>query len=674
MTGPAFDRVLDALHAAGRPTKLDGPNRARSSCPAHDGDNPTALSILDTADRVNLHCFTAGCESDAILEALGLSWQDRYHENRRENVATYTYDDGRRVFRKRTAPKDFRQANANGTPTLYRLNLVRAAVASGRPVYLVEGESDVHALETLGVCATTAPMGAQTFHKVDATPLAGASVVAVVDRDAKGDDWAALVRDKLADVGASVRFVVAASGKDAADHVTAGGTLDTFLPYAPHDAPRAPLDDPDAEDDHDTGEDSYARLLAHKVRALRVEREARDIIAREGRTLEPFDAGTLAEVLARPDEPAARVAGLIPWQASALIVAQRKTGKTTFVLNLARCLTTGAPFLGSLAVRPIGVGARVALLNYEVSGAQLARWAEDAGVPAERLYLVNLRGRRNPLEHPEDREALAALLRAQNVETLIVDPFGRAYSGESQNDAGQVQSWLVALDRFARADVGALDVILTAHAGWNGERTRGSSALEDWADAIVTLTRDEDTGDRFIRATGRDVEMDEDGLSFDPDTRTLSLAGTGSRKAHAKGRQDAETVAAILDALADRPEGWSGEDLQRVTGRKDAALTRVRDALVKDGTLAKDRRPGRGGGFLYRLNTEPPEPPENPPSRDLLNPPNPPLLPGGSDTGGLEPNPPNTESGRTCADCGQPVAAGKVRCPEHLAAMNRGAA
>ncbi len=33
-------------------------------------------------------------------------------------------------------------------------------------------------------------------------------------------------------------------------------------------------------------------------------------------------------------------------------------------------------------------------------------------------------------------------------------------------------------------------MILTAHAGWVGERTRGSSALEDWPDSIVTMTVD----------------------------------------------------------------------------------------------------------------------------------------------------------------------------------------
>jgi sugar phosphate isomerase/epimerase len=110
----------------------------------------------------------------------------------------------------------------------------------------------------------------------------------------------------------------------------------------------------------------------------------------------------------------------------------------------------------------------------------------------DRLFLVDLRGRRNPPRDGEDRERLAQHLRDQGVESLIVDPFGRAFTGSSHNDAGEVGAWLAELDRWARADVGARDVILSAHAGWNGERTRGASALEDWADTTITLVRDHD--------------------------------------------------------------------------------------------------------------------------------------------------------------------------------------
>ncbi len=169
----------------------------------------------------------------------------------------------------------------------------------------------------------------------------------------------------------------------------------------------------------------------------------------------PFDSGTLGELLARPADPQARVEDLIPWQAGTLISAQRKTGKTTLELNFARSLLTGQEFLGRFGVRSIS--GSVALLNYEVSAGLIARWADEHGVDRRRLFVVNLRGRRNPLSHAADRSVLSGLLRAQNVETLIVDPFGRAFTGKSQNDAGEVGAWLQDLDAFARTEVGAME-------------------------------------------------------------------------------------------------------------------------------------------------------------------------------------------------------------------------
>lgn len=344
------------------------------------------------------------------------------------------------------------------------------------------------------------------------------------------------------------------------------------------------------------------RMLEYEVRRQRAVRRAREIVDAENRPpAEPFDLDTLAGVLARPAPPAARIAGLVPWEASTLVVAERKAGKTTLVLNMARSLLTGEPFLGGLEVRPLD--GTVAVLNFEVSGAQLARWASDVGVPDDRLILANLRGRRNPLASREESEHLAGLLRAREVEALIVDPFGRAFTGKNQNDAGEVSPWLVDLDRFARAGVGALDLILCAHAGWNAERSRGSSALEDWPDSIVTLARDNsDTGNgRYLRAIGRDIDLDEDRLEFDPQTRQLTLAGSGSRRRAAGVRLDTDTRQAIIEALTDRPEGLNGKELSAAIGRKDGGYTAVRDALVASGVIEREQRSGRGGGYQYTL-------------------------------------------------------------------------
>jgi len=305
-----------------------------------------------------------------------------------------------------------------------------------------------------------------------------------------------------------------------------------------------------------------ALALDNEVRAQRIRKQAAAVVAAElAGDAPPFDADLLVDVLARPQEPPHRVDGLIPSQADTLVVAQRKTGKTTLELNLARSLIGGEDFLGRFPVRKIA--GRVAVLNYEVSAAQLARWADEAGVTADRLYLVNLRGRRNPLGNTADRDQLAEQLRRHGVESLVVDPFGRAFVGKSQNDSGEVGAWLANLDRWARGDCGVQDVILTAHAGWEGERTRGASALEDWADSIITLVRDKDDEQiRYLRAEGRDVLVEEDRLNFDTTTRTLTLAGAGSRKVAAKSRNVDELVPAVVSAVTVAP-GITGNKLKQ---------------------------------------------------------------------------------------------------------------
>lgn len=354
-------------------------------------------------------------------------------------------------------------------------------------------------------------------------------------------------------------------------------------------------------------------IEAHRLRIR--EAAAQKVAAERVVAAPPFDVGLLSELLERPQDPPHRVEGLIPSEAGTLIVAQRKTGKTTLMLNLARTLIEGGDFLGRFPTRPV-LG-KVAVLNFEVSAPQIARWADEAQVPADRLLVVNLRGRRNPLPHPEDREHLADLLREHEVESMIVDPFGRAYSGKSQNDPGEVGAWLADLDRFARADAGVLDLVLAAHAGWDGERTRGSSALEDWADSIVTLVRDKDDEQvRYLRAEGRDVLVDEDQLVFDPASRSLSLAGSGSRRQASKSRKIAGLVGFVVDELkveaplsgAKIEERWRAKGLSFQKGDAAAAAKKG----IDQGLVLVEQGPRNAQ--LYSLNPAPPRPPHTSPA------------------------------------------------------------
>jgi len=251
--------------------------------------------------------------------------------------------------------------------------------------------------------------------------------------------------------------------------------------------------------------------------------------------------------------------------------------------------------------------------------------------------------------------------------------------------------------------------------------------LEDWADAIVKLTHNEqdgDTGPRYISAVGRDIELEEDRLSFDPATRWLSLSGGGSRKEAEASRRDEDTRQDIVRALRDQLEGLSGKALADACGdRKDADFTRVRNAMVADGYLLQSVRSGRGGGQVYALNpqtcrtypkptttrgnTEPVERTEHtendpreygwrasehaePYSRQVQTesdkgnyeltetyrkgtepapsePTEPPLIGGGSGSVRSEAQPaespePRPSSAHHCCDCGQPIPGGFVRC------------
>lgn len=569
-TATAFDRIIDALHRVGRQVKHDRPNHAMAQCPAHDDRNPS-LSVTGTDSQAMLHCF-AGCHPDDVLAALGMASRDLFNEPMEGPYGLgpairYTYPDGRENWRS-VIRKDFRRndshARTEGPKLLYRSDVIGDA----EHVYVCEGEKDADAVAAAGGIAVACP-GAQSPAGFDWTILHGRRVTIVADKDEAGRKFAATIAGLLA-AHADVRIATAKTGKDAADHVAANLPLDA-LEY----------DDPDA-----AAKAAEEALVQHMARGellkLKARKAARDAFDAELRPVaEPFDLDTLTGVLSRPEPPPARVERLMPWESSTLITAQRKTGKTTLTLNLTRALITGEPFLGELDVRRCE--GPVAFLNYEVSAHQIARWADDVRVPGDRLILVNLRGRRNPLTFPEDREALAGILHSRGVETVIVDPFGRAFSGKSQNDASEVAPWLVALDRF-KTECGALDLILTAHAGWNGERTRGSSALEDWADSIWTLTRDDGddgAGERYLRAIGRDVDLEEDRLHFDTPTRTLTLSGSGNRKAAAKARHIEELAKAAESIIAANP---------RISGNKVAQELREGDIPHQRGDHIKALR------------------------------------------------------------------------------------
>jgi len=215
--------------------KRTGEGRYLARCPAHDDQTPS-LSITETTDRVLLKCF-AGCSTDSILSAIGLTVSDLFTEPRsvynglqaygktaaiagqglavknglqakqtesipakssspRRIVAIYDYcdADGKLIYQNvRYEPKGFTQRRPDGNDGyIYNLqgidrvpyHLPELIEAQGLrlPVSLTEGEKDADALRMLTLPASSFKHWQPSFNE----HIKGQHVVLWQDNDSSG--------------------------------------------------------------------------------------------------------------------------------------------------------------------------------------------------------------------------------------------------------------------------------------------------------------------------------------------------------------------------------------------------------------------------------------------------------------------------------------------------------
>jgi len=154
------------------------------------------------------------------------------HVGRTETVYQYHDENGKLLFETiRKEPKDFRQRRPNPEfnhtqPTsrenpeyiynlqdtrrvLFRLPQLLSALQKtpDKAVFVVEGEKDVLTAHTLGIVATTNPMGAGKWLPEYANFLRGANVVVIPDNDEPGKAHARAVCESLKGVARTVRLV-----------------------------------------------------------------------------------------------------------------------------------------------------------------------------------------------------------------------------------------------------------------------------------------------------------------------------------------------------------------------------------------------------------------------------------------------------------------------------------
>lgn len=447
MADLAIDRLIAALEKHGSTVRTRGNGQAQAQCPAHDDHDPS-LSLRQVEGLVLLIC-RSGCDTRDVVAALGLTMADLY--DAREQY--YRYDDGRRVHRyyDQAGKKSFAQygIKKGTTPQLYR----RSEVAGAATVYLVEGEKDVHALESLGVVATTAPMGAANFQLVDVDPLNGKEVVAITDQDAAGQKWAQAVRSKLRGVAKSLEFRAPKVGKDAADHVGAAYGIDELLPYEPPEPPA----------------ESNSLAIAEHVGGLEL-----DAFLGDGPP--PYDW---------------LVPGLLERGDRVILTGGEGMGKSTLLRQFGVQVASGIHPFGGDGFEPL----RVLLLDLENSRRQVHRKLYPIRLAAGGRYagmmVVKVRAEGMNLLDRDDGDWLLALCAEHQPDVLITGPAYKMAAGDP-NEEGPARVVASYFDRLRKDHRCAL--LLEAHSphASNGAkrpmRPYGASLWLRWPDFGLYLS------------------------------------------------------------------------------------------------------------------------------------------------------------------------------------------
>ena len=214
-----------------------------AKCPAHD-DQVSSLSISTTADGKTLLKCHANCTTEQIVASKNLKMSDLFVSKKYAQITEiydYTNAEGELLFQVcRYVPKNFRQRQPDGNGgwkwnmkgverVLYRLPDVIASNTDGNAIFVVEGEKDVTAINTLEITATTNPGGASVWSSKFTEVLTGAKIFIVAHKDKAGREHAQTIAASLYGKAKSIKIIELPNRdkckvNDAHDWVSAGGT------------------------------------------------------------------------------------------------------------------------------------------------------------------------------------------------------------------------------------------------------------------------------------------------------------------------------------------------------------------------------------------------------------------------------------------------------------------
>ena len=335
---------------------------------------------------------------------------------------------------------------------------------------------------------------------------------------------------------------------------------------------------------------------------------AGEIAAARARLAECSKAGTARRGLVLiPDEdliarntppPVELVEGLLAVGELVLLTATAKTGKSWYLLQMAKAIASGVPFLGR-ATRQ-GEVVYVNSENGEVAWEGRTRNAGEAmGIQPTRRQLfhactrgqgVTLANLVEDLKEGMEKEGLA------KVAAIIIDPFYSLAGGLDENAAGEVAAVMLGLQRLAEESGAAVIVAHHTGKGEQGKKTifdraRGSSAFGGSVDTFISLTESGGEGVRedVVRRNARSPAPRM--LQLTPPLWS-DLGEAPPEKPGTAGAPTLYTLETVLKLFTEEDEVITVKEIVEETGMSKTTAYELVKRATKAGQLVKE-----GGGY-----------------------------------------------------------------------------
>lgn len=342
------------------------------------------------------------------------------------------------------------------------------------------------------------------------------------------------------------------------------------------------------------------------------------------RDTQPPEAVNLDEFLTETSQPLEFLIDALAIKGGTIVpFAQAKVGKTTLTMNLQRSLADHEPFLNYFPVAEHP--GRIGFFNYELTEDQCRKWFSDISIEnASKIVVWNLRGRANPFM---DRDAMMRFaereVAPQRIETAVLDPLSGAFMGNTM-DNDEVKRFFLMMEEF-KTLAGIATLFVVVHAGKDESRPRGATTLRDHPDALWSLSKNS-SGHRYFKAEGRDVDLDEGELLYDPTTRLLTFIPASKRAFTPDAMKQT-----LLDYIRDNPGCKAGAVDLAVKGSKERKAS-LRGELLREGLI--EVRVGARNSKLFYPTSLPVFPESDSESGGLEVSSRSPLPIGGTTTGG----------------------------------------